>query len=165
MKKVVFSLVSLLALVVSATAFADSAGVKTDAAAKIQYEVPAGLTATTQGNITALDEPKKEVGIFIVRSDKDDTQKAMGDLDAVLSSVVKDVKMVGAPQQAKHNGMDAAKVAATCTAGGKPAKLVVLFLKSPSGKVMIVAAVVDAAKEKDWAPTIMKVMNSFKPAA
>jgi hypothetical protein len=167
-RKIIASTVSILALAISSTAFAQAAQTKKEAAYKIQYDVPANMKATTQGNITALDEPKNEIAFFIELSDETDPAKAMGGLDAVTSKVLKNVKNAGgAPQKSQHNGMDAVKMIATgnLIEGGKPVKIAILLLKSPSGKYVGVVGIVDAAKEKDWQDTFMKVMSSFKPAS
>ena len=167
MRKIIASTVSILALAISATAFAQAAQTKKEAAFKIQYDVPANMKATTQGNITALDEPKSEIAFFIELSNETDPSKAMAGLDAVTSKVVKNVKNAGgAPQKTQHNGMEAVKMIATgnLVEGGKPVKIAILLLKSPSGKYVGVVGMVDAAKEKEWQATFMQVINSFKPA-
>lgn len=167
MRKIIASTVTVLALAISATAFAQAAQTKKEAAFKIQYDVPAGLNVTTNGNMTALDEPKHEVAFFIELSDATDPAKAMGGLDAVTSKVVKDVKQVGAPQKTTQNGMEAVKMAATgaLVEGGKPVKIVILLIKSPAGKYVGVVGIVDSSKENAWKDTMIKVLSSFKPLA
>ena len=166
MRKTIASTVAILALAISSVAFAQAAQTKKEPEFKIQYDVPAKMKVTTQGNMTALDEPTNQLAFFIELSNETDPSKAMGGLDAVTSKVVKNVKNAGgAPQKTQHNGMEAVKMIATgnLVSDNRPVKIAILLLKSPSGKYVGVVGMVDAAHEKDWQATFMQVMNSFKP--
>jgi hypothetical protein len=165
MRKMLVSVAATLAFVLSASAYAE---VKKDDVAKVQYEIPAGMKVTTQGNMVAIEEDKKaegakEVAFFISTFDKADQQKAMGEMDTVLSSFLKDVKPAGDPAKDKLNGMDAVKVKATATFGGKPANVTMVILQPPGPKMLIIAGVVLTDKKDTWGPVAGKFIGSFKP--
>ncbi len=161
MRKFVSTSVAIIALAVSAVAFAEA---KTDATAKISYDVPAGFKATTQNNMVMLEEPKGEIAFLLVRSDDADPQKALQDTGTVIDQIVKDVKMVGQPAQIKQNGMDAVQMRATGTHNGKPANVATLVIKAPNGKAFIVVGIVEADKKDAWAKTFKSFIESIKPA-
>jgi hypothetical protein len=165
MRKMLVSVVAVVAMFVSISAQAE---VRKEEDAKVQYEVPAGMKVTTQDNMVAIEEDKKaegdkEVAFFVSKFDKADQQKAMGQMDAVLSSFLKDVKPAGDPAKDKLNGMDAVKVKATATFGGTPANVTMVILQPPGNKMMIIAGVVLSDKMSAWGPTAAKFINSFKP--
>jgi hypothetical protein len=166
-RKTIISIAPVLSLALSlggSVAFAQASQTKTEAAYKITYET-GGLNPTTQGNITALDEPKHEIAFFIELADTNDPQKAMAPLDELMKTLVTNVKPVGAPAKAKWNGMEVVKITATgdLIKPSKPVKIAILLLKTPADKYVGVVALVDSAKEGAWTATFGKIMNSFQP--
>jgi hypothetical protein len=164
MQKILISFVAMLGVMVvsAATAAADSA-VKTDAVGKFSYEVPAGFTESTQGNITVVEEPTKSIAFFLVRTDDDDAQKAMGELDATVSKIITDVKPVKAPTKGKYNGMEAVQIKATGTFEKQAVNVTLRFLKTPTKKYLIVVGAYLTAKKPALAPTFEKFYDSIKP--
>ena|SRR5688572_9118233 len=161
MRKTIASTFAFLALTLSAAAaFAEA---KTDADAKITYEVPAGFTTETKDNITAISEPKNEIAFFVVKTNAKDADKAMGELEQVLNALFKDPKPVSGPTKSTYNGMKAVQMKATATYEGKPVNVTLRFLETPSGKYVVVVGAYLTAKKEQLKDTFNKFYNSFKP--
>jgi hypothetical protein len=163
MKRSVATIVGLLALALSAS-FAQ-AEVKTDADAKVTYEVPAGFTATTKDNLTALNDQKNEMAFFLVRTNEKDLDKAMAELDKLVAPYIKDIKIAGKPSTATYNGMKAFQVKGTGTFESKPVNVTLRILETPNKAFFVVAGVYLTSKKEELKDTFNKFYNSIKPAS
>jgi hypothetical protein len=161
MRKSVASVFAFLALALSLSVA--QAEVKTDAEAKITYEIPAGFTSTVKDNMVIIEEPKKEIAFFVVKTDAKDAEKAMGGLEQLLTTLFKDAKPAGNPSKSTYNGMKAVQMKATATFEGKPVNVTLRFLETPTGKYVVVVGAYLTDKKEQLKDTFNKFYNSFKP--
>ncbi len=136
-----------------------------DALARIHYDVPAGFTESTEGKVTMLDEPTREIAFFITRANAGNAEQATAEINLVLSALFKDVKPAGEPVRRTYNGMPGLQTKATCTYEGKPVNVTIRFLEAEPGKFVVVAGAYLAAKKEALKDTFNAFFQSIKPAA
>jgi hypothetical protein len=136
-----------------------------DTAARIDYARPEGFTETTEGRLTVLEGPGREIAFFIARANNESADRAMAELDAVLSTLFQDVAAVGTPMRRKFNGMAGTQLKATGTFEGKPVNVTMRFLEVEPGKFVVVAGAYLAARREELKDTFNGFFQSIKPAA
>jgi hypothetical protein len=163
MRKTVGSMIAFLALALSATAA--RADVKTDPAAKIQYEVPAGFVESKNGNMVEYDDPKKEMAFILVVTDAKTEEKAQQELEAVVNGMVKDMKVVKDWNHGNTNKLINSQIKTTATYEGKPVNLTLrVYHQLPEkSKKLIVVGMYLSDKKAALAPTFSKFFESIKP--
>ena len=102
MRKIIASTVCVLALAISATAFAQAAQTKKEAAFKIQYDIPATSRSRPRTTSRPSTSRSHEIAFFIELSDETNPAKAMSGLDAVTTPVVTNVKAVGGARRRRR---------------------------------------------------------------
>jgi hypothetical protein len=162
MQRTVASTAAFLSIALTASlAWAE---VKKDPEAKVQYEVPAGFTAESKGQLTFVTEAKNEMAFFLVRTDENDLDKAMAELDKVVAPYIKDIKMGDSkPTTATKNGLKYFQVKGTGTFESKAVNVTLRVLNTPNNKFFVVAGVYLAAKKEQLKDTFNTFYNSVKP--
>jgi hypothetical protein len=165
MRKTIVSFVSLFALAISASAFGE---IRKEEDAKIQYDVPAGMTAASEGDWVGIEEDKKadadkEIGFYIYKFAKADQDKAMAEVDKFLGGFLTDVKTVAEPKESTLNGMKAVVMKANAKFGGKPADVGMMIVQTPGSKMAVITSVVLQSKKEAWKAAAQKFVASIKP--
>jgi len=92
------------------------------------------------------------------------TQNAVKSLDAFLGKFVTGAKMSKA-KKATLNGMKALGAKGTGKVKGVPVQLAVVIAETPSGKVLFVIGIVNAAKKSAYKKTLEEVLAGVRPAS
>jgi hypothetical protein len=160
MTRIVVSVVAFLAFV------APAYGEKLDAA-KVSLDPPTGWNVERKPEKITIANPNNEIAfVVLVRDGANDQEKkaALAEAEQILNSIAKDVKWAGGWKKAQTNGMPTIANRATATMAGKDGRVFVLVIESPAKKMVVFIAAVDAAKEKQYEPTIKAFIDSIKPA-
>jgi hypothetical protein len=144
----------------AALAWADT---KTHAAAGISIWVPDTWKSSTKEGVLTIVDPKDEAAVTFVVVPGDTLKAAIGRLDVELAKFAGDVKVKGKPEELKINGMDALAIKATGDAKGVPVGIMVVIVKTPTGKALLAVALVEAAKLDKHKPMFAEIFNSLKP--
>jgi hypothetical protein len=136
-----------------------------DTFARIDYERPEGFIESTEGKVTILEAPDRELGFFIVRASNESVEMAMADLNAVLSTLFQDVAATGEPVRRRYNGMAGTQMKATATFQGKPVNVTMRFLEAEPGKFVVIAGAYLADKKERLKDTFNRFFQSVKLAA
>jgi predicted Zn-dependent protease len=157
-----FALIVLLVTFSAAPAFAE---VKTHPTAKVSMDVPDGWKMGGKGDTVTVTEPKGELAFILMVSEAADFQKSVTALDAQVAKVASDIKWAQKePTPTKLNGMDGIMNKGSAKVQGTPADLGLLVLKTPSGKALLVLAVVDSSKKEAHKDEAKAFVESIKPA-
>src|SRR5262249_54839240 len=120
MSKIIASLAALLALTL--TAAPSRAEVKVDNDTKLEYDVAAGLTSNTQGNLTILQDAKQETTIMLVKTTEKEAPGVVSGIDKLLNQTLKDVKTDGNTTKGTTNGLKSQQQRLTAKYGDVPMK-------------------------------------------
>lgn len=160
------SCVSFLAGLTALTSFMSIAAgdVKTDAEAKVRYEVPEGFNASGPGKVVLLTEPKEEVAFFLLHADESDLDKARVEVDEVVGSYVNGLVMDAKSRTATYNGMKAIQVKGTGQYHARPVNVTLRILQTPNHRAFVVAGVYVSAKKVQLMDTFNRFYNRVVPA-
>ena len=156
----------LVALALVALAAAPAAAeVKKHPTAKVEIDVPSTWKMDGKADVMTLADPTNEVGIILIVTEAKDLQKVVGELDKQLAKVATDIKWAKPkPEAVKLNGMDALANRGTGKVSGKDANLGLLLVHTPADKILLVVAMVEAAKDAQHKAEIDKLISSIKPS-
>ena len=107
------------------------------------------------------DKDESAAVIFAV-VEGDDLEKALDELDKELEKVVTEGEITG-QEQVKINEMDAVLSHGKGKIEGTDAKLALVLVVTPKGKVMMGLAMVEAAKEAAYSKTFEEIFTGIKP--
>lgn len=157
------ALLPLAALVLAATPAA--AETKTHSKAKIQLDVPTGWKMNTQGDVMTVADPTDELGFIFIVTEATELKKVVANIDKELAKVASDITWKKKnPEPLKLNGMDALANKGKGKVGGKDADLMLLLVRTPADKVLLIVGAVDSAKKDAHKAEVQTFVASIKPA-
>ena len=163
-RSVMFAVLALCALVT--TAAADDRPGPTGSG--VQIRVPTGWKASEiakngESFLISLS-PDEEASVMYAVADAENLQKAVKSLDAFLAKFVTGAKM---PKVKKFslNGMPALGAKGTGKVKGGDVQIGVVIAQTPTGKVLFVIGVVNAAKKAAYKKTIEETLAGVRPAS
>lgn len=160
MSKIIASLAALMALTL--TAAPSRAEVKVDTDVKLEYDVPAGWSSSTQGNATILMDPKQETTIMLVKTTEKDAQSVMKGVDQLLAKTLKDIKYDEKPTVGTTNALRSIQQRMTAKFEDKPMKGLMRILETPEKKYLVIVALAVEAKYEELRGPINVFLNSIK---
>jgi hypothetical protein len=166
MKKLQLGLI-LGVLTVSALAYAAPTPIPDTGA---QFEMPADWKTAGQGKNTAtIVDPSGSAAVsFAVIPGKPEVlKKADAALKKQLAAILSKMKVEEKMKAQKVNGLDATVGTASgvMKAGNKPVKMAVMYVVTPSKKVLFVFAILETAHFDEMKGKVLGIMTSIAPAA
>ncbi len=155
-----------LGLLVLLAATSATAETRTLADARVKLDPPDGWKLEQKGNLITMLEPNEEASFILQVADapkQEPMLKAAQSADAFLSKFATDVKWAGRPRERTANGMKTLSNDARVKVGGKPALVKLVVWQTPVDKLLTFIGVIDASKEKVYAPVATRFLESVKP--
>ena len=112
-----------------------------DSAAKVSFHVPAGWVKDNSGGMLALGTSQGDVMIRITRMPAKDLKAAAKKIEGDLKNTVQKAKK-GKTKAVKINGLPASITEGSGIMGGKPVKLALIALLTPTDKAFVIVGVV-----------------------
>ena len=153
----------LTAMLLLVTAPAQMAEVLPHEGAGVKVWVPDNWAKDGDEDSLIVNDPNEEIMFAFLVVDASETEAALEALETELSEIVSNVQTEDDGEEIQLNGMDGFVLDGTGSVEGTPVELGVMLLETPSGKVLMVLAIVEASKAGKHEGTVEKIMKRIKP--
>ena len=131
--------------------------------AKVSVDIPEKWKVEGDENTLSAESKDGAAALMFMVLEAESLDAALESLDQELGKIIKDFKEEGEPQEITVKGMKAISADGNGIIEGKPAKIGLLVIQSPSGKAVLVLGAVQATKWAKHKKAITKIMKSLKP--
>jgi hypothetical protein len=154
-----------LVLAFTTAASLAAADTYTSKACAVSIDPPAGWKTEAKGDLVLFSDPKKEVGVLFVCSDKTDVKILMDGVGKIVDSIATDLKPEGKPKDFTVNGMSGVVFDghAKSVQTKKDIAVSATIIKTNNSHAVVTVAVVDPATMKAHGPEVLKMFGSLKP--
>jgi hypothetical protein len=152
---------ALFMLSVLASGAARAEGLKDDAG-KIQLEVPHGWGKTQTENVVHLADPKHEVLVSFGVVEAKNLKKTLEDVDKAMRQMTTKLAM-GKTGEGSVHGMRVFKVGGEALLNGKPVRVWLLMIETPTKKVAVILTFTNKASFDSHKGELRTIFDSIRP--
>jgi len=115
------------------------------------------------GNLIVMHDPRDEVSIMFAVVEGEDLLTALLAVTEGVLDEVDDVRLVGSPQAANFNGMDALLQDGKGVVDGVDVDLSVGVVLTPADKFLLIVGAAESGALERHADTVLAILNGLKP--